>query len=217
MRLSNKIVLASTSNDKLREMRALFERYPEVEIVSAKGIIANPEKLAFAEIHDNYTDNATAKARLANQACHYVCLADDTGLEVDALEGRPGVHSHRFAKLTPGSPHSNLEQHDANRRLLLEELKKRPDAPRTARFVTVLALSIEGLLVHARGTLEGSIAEEASGGNGFGYDSLFIPQGRKLTLAELSEQEKNAISHRAMAVRALMEKLKDLGVVFVKP
>jgi XTP/dITP diphosphohydrolase len=105
-----------------------------------------------------------------------------------------------------------MNQDQANVALLLEELKRRPNAPRTARFVCELALALEGLLIHARGVLEGTIGEEPKGGGGFGYDCLFIPEGATKTLAELSANEKNSISHRARAVHELMAQIRNLGI-----
>jgi XTP/dITP diphosphohydrolase len=214
MRLANRIVLASTNHDKLLEFRALFKAYPDVEIVSPEGLLRNPEKLGFAEIHDTYLENAIAKARLANQGSHYPCLADDTGLEVLALEGRPGVRSHRYAPMPSGSS-SKIAQDEANRQLLLKELKGKTE--RTARFVTSLALVMEGICLHATGTLEGTIAEAPRGDNGFGYDPLFIPKGQQKTLAEMTDSEKNALSHRAKALQELFLEVRTRGIVFAKP
>jgi XTP/dITP diphosphohydrolase len=208
MRLCDKIVLASMNPQKWEEFRVLFATYPEVEITSPEGMLRNPDKLAFVEIYSTYLENAIAKSRLVNQATHYPSLADDTGLEVDALQGAPGVRSFRFA-----SPPSA----EANRNLLLQKLAEKRGAPRTARFVTALALTLEGLLLHAQGTLEGAISETPRGGGGFGYDSIFIPKGQMKTLAELTATEKNEISHRAIAVHQLMQAVRSNGIVFVKP
>lgn len=208
MRLSNKIVLASTNRGKWEEFRTLFAAYPEVEITSPEGLVRNPEKLGHVEIYSTYLENAIAKARLINQATHYPSLADDSGLEVDSLGGAPGIHSARYAN--PSVPASN-------RKLLLQELATKSGTPRTARFICVLALHIEGLLIHSQGTLEGEIVENERGHQGFGYDSLFAPKGFQKTLAEMSLPEKNAISHRAKAVHNLMIEIRSRGIVFVKP
>lgn len=217
MRLSNQIVLASMNSGKFREFQALLKTYPEIELLPVEGLIRNPEKLALVENHETYLENAIAKARIANQACHYPVLADDTGLEVDALGRKPGIQSRRYARLTSKNFHSQITQDQANIELLLKELQAVPLAQRTAKFVTALVLVIEGLLIHAEGILTGTLAEAPRGEYGFGYDSIFIPQGSQKTLAEMSEQEKNTLSHRAQAIRELMLRIHNRGIVFVKP
>ena len=217
MRLSNQIVLASLNRGKLDEFSELFSGYPDIEIVSVDGLVRNAEKLEFVEIYDTYLDNCAAKARLANHGCHYPALADDTGLEVDALGGKPGVRTRRYASITGQAPLSNVEQDRANIEFLLSELKKVGATNRSARFVTVLCLVVEGIMLHATGTLEGTIADHPRGSHGFGYDSVFIPKGSSKTLAEMSETEKNALSHRAKAVQELMHKAQERGIVLAKP
>ena len=215
MRLSNKIVLASTNTDKLREFKSLFTAYPGIEVVSATGHIRNADKLGFAEKFDTYLENASAKARLANMGSHYPTLADDSGLEVDALGGKPGARSRRYAQI-PGYP-SRTEQDRANIELLLSEMKKSGNASRNARFVATLVLIIEGISVHATGILEGTIAEAPRGQMGFGYDPIFIPNGSNQTLGEIAESAKNAISHRAKALTELMNQVRARGIIFAKP
>lgn len=210
MRLSNKVLLATLNRNKFEEFRTLLSVYPEIELVPAENLIRNPEKLQFVERHSTYLENAIAKARHANLASHYPALADDSGLEVEALQGRPGVRSHRYA-----TPKATLTQDQANLELLSSEMKKEKN--RTARFVTTLALMIEGILIHATGTLEGTLAEEPRGLNGFGYDSLFIPKDSSKTLAEMTDQEKNKISHRALALHKLLAEVKARGITFAKP
>ncbi|MBC7692496.1 MAG: RdgB/HAM1 family non-canonical purine NTP pyrophosphatase [Methylotenera sp.] len=215
MRKSNLIVLASTNADKYREFKSLLSAYPEIELATADGYVRNPGKIGFAEQYDTYLENAAAKARLVNLGSHYPSLADDSGLEIDALGGKPGVRSHRYAKV-PGSPSQN-DQDRANIEMVLSELRGKGTSDRSARFVTTLTLVIEGVMVHATGTLEGSIIETPRGTQGFGYDSIFTPKGSDKTLAEMSEAEKNAISHRAKAVHELMNQVKARGVVLAKP
>lgn len=210
MRLANKIVLATLNRGKFEEMKALLTAYPEVELLPAEQIIRNPEKLQFVERYNTYFENAMAKARLTNQGCHYPCLADDSGLEVEGLNGKPGVRSHRYA-----TPKPNLSQDQANIELLLSELGG--GKSRNAKFVCTLVLLIEGIMIQATGTLEGAIADKPRGNNGFGYDPVFIPRGANKTLAEMSESEKNAISHRTHAVQGLMGQIKNHGIVFAKP
>ena len=212
MRLSNKIVLASLNPHKFFEFRSLLASYADIELVSAEGLIRNPEKLGFAEQYNTYLENAAAKARLANQASHYPSLSDDTGLEVNALDGRPGIKTHRYAAYKSG-----MSQDEANIEKLLGELKGRPSTDRGARFVATLALVIEGVMLHATATLEGAVAEAPRGKNGFGYDPIFIPKGSQKTLAEMTDAEKNGISHRGKALHELMAQTKSKGIIFAKP
>ena len=218
MRLSHEIVLASLNADKLREFKALFSSYPEVKIIQAEGLLRNVEKLALVETFKTYAENAIAKARLANLGCHYPTLADDSGLEVMGLDGRPGVESHRFAQPQSGGfSFTKTQQNKANVDLLLQQLQGQPANGRKARFVCTLALCLEGILITATGTLEGTIAEQPRGQNGFGYDPVFIPEGSTKTFAEMTDAEKNMISHRAKAVHQLMAQAKTRGIVFTKP
>lgn len=212
MRLANKIIIATANKDKFAEFKSLFQTYPELEIIPASEVLRNSEKLGLAEKYSTYLENAIAKARLANQGCHYPCLADDSGLEVLALEGRPGVLTHRYAL-----PKAGQSQSTANMEKLLGELKGKSGEQRQARFVATLTLVMEGLLLDATGVLEGQIAESPKGNRGFGYDPIFIPKGHQETLAELRDEEKNEISHRAVALRKLMEKIHANGISFSKP
>jgi XTP/dITP diphosphohydrolase len=212
MRQAQTLVLASTNRHKFEEMVSLFKLYPGIEIVPADARIRNADKLALVETSDHYYDNAMAKARAANLACHYPSLADDSGLEVDALQGRPGAKSHRYA-----TPIKGKSQDQANIDKMLEELKSVPAEKRAARFVCHLALVIEGVSLHAVGTLEGTIATEPKGHRGFGYDPIFIPKGYTQTLAELGPEKKNEISHRALAIRSLMESIQAQDIVLARP
>lgn len=210
MRLSNKIVLASTNRGKLEEFKALLGAYPEVDLHSAQEFIRNPEGIQTVEKFETYLENAMAKSRLVNQACHYPALGDDSGLEVMALEGRPGVHSRRFAPAKRG-----LTQDQANLQHLLAEMKGQKK--RDARFVCTLTLVIEGLALHATGVLEGTLIEEPRGTHGFGYDPIFLPKGQSKTLAEMIPSEKNTLSHRAKALHELMTQVRAHGLVLAKP
>ena len=210
IRLSQKILLASSNRDKFEEFQDLFRSYPEIELVPAQSILRNAENLQLAEKYQTYLENATAKARYANQGCHYPSLADDSGLEVESLKGRPGVRSHRYA-----SPKANMTQDQANREHLLTEMKGSQN--RSAQFVCTLVLVIEGVLLHAVGKMEGTLTEVARGTEGFGYDPLFVPNGHTQTLAEMSRSEKNRISHRAHALHELMRQVTALGIVIAKP
>jgi XTP/dITP diphosphohydrolase len=212
MRSSHQILFASNNRDKFIELEAIFKAYPEIELVPANEVIRNTDKIALVENHTTYIENATAKARLANQGAHYPCLGDDSGLEVELLGGKPGPRSARYAIAKAGEAQS-----EANIQKLLSELRGAPMDKRKARFVTALALVIEGILITAEGTLDGMIAEAPVGTNGFGYDSVFIPSGTRQTLAQLRDDQKNAISHRAKAVHALMSQVKAKGITFARP
>ncbi len=212
MRLVNQVVLASMNVEKYREFKSLLLSYPEIELIPVEGLIRNPEKIGQVENHSTYLENAIAKARLVNQGCHYPALADDSGLEVNILNGRPGVRSHRYAP-----PKARVSQDQANVQLLLEELKGKPQAERTARFVCSLCLCMEGILVHSTGVLEGTLIESPRGENGFGYDPIFVPKGHSNTLAEMSGAEKNNISHRARALHDMIAQLKSRGMILTKP
>lgn len=143
-------------------------------------------------------ENASQKARYVYDRTGLDCFADDTGLEVEALDGRPGVRSARYAG----------EGHDfkANNRKLIAELEGKEN--RRARFRTVISLIRGGVEQQVEGIVRGVIATEESGTEGFGYDPLFIPEGSNVTFAEMSAEAKNAISHRGRAVAALVQILK---------
>ena len=150
--------------------------------------------------------NAVEKAEYLWKKFGKNCFADDTGLEVDALDGAPGVYTARYAGPDKGN--------EANMAKLLSELerveKEKGKIERTARFRTVVALIIDGKTTIFNGVLEGKIARSKSGSQGFGYDPVFIPDGYTTTLAEITLDEKNAISHRGKAMRAFAEYLKCL-------
>lgn len=143
--------------------------------------------------------NALQKARYIHERTGRDCFADDTGLEVEALGGAPGVHSARYA----------TDGHDfaANNRLLLRNLAGA--STRRARFRTVIALILDGRETLFQGAVEGCIAETEAGCGGFGYDPLFVPEGCDRTFAEMTDEQKNALSHRGRAVRKLAEYLHN--------
>ena len=195
-----RFVLATFNRDKARELEALLA-LPGLELVS----LAEWSQ-AIAPIEDGATllDNARIKARAALALTGLPAIADDTGLAVDALGGAPGVHTARFA-----GPAASYEENVAH---LLSALAKVPEKARSARFQTCcLAAFPDGREVVATGQLEGRIATERRGSRGFGYDPVFLlPDGRML--AELNHDEKNAISHRGQAVKALAARLRDAVV-----
>ncbi len=212
MRKASLLVVATTNRHKFEEFTALFKPYANFNLAPAQEYLRNADKLGLVETSDHYYDNAIAKARTCNHGCHYPSLADDSGLEVDALEGRPGVKSHRYA-----IPKAGQTQDQANNLKLLDELKSVPVNKRTARFVCHLALVMEGVLIHTVGSLEGTIATEMKGKDGFGYDSVFIPHGQTQTLAELGSEFKLKHSHRALAAQAMVEEVHKREIVLAKP
>ncbi len=196
-----KIVFATNNQHKLQEIREILG--DPFEILSLADIGCHED---IPETGNTLEANAHQKAEYVFDHYHIDCFADDTGLEVDALGGAPGVHSARYAE---GTDHNS----EANMAKLLRELGDNPN--RKARFRTVISLiQMEGgnpvcsREYQFEGSVEGSIDREKHGDGGFGYDPLFIPEGYDKSFAELGEEVKNQISHRARAVRKLAEWLK---------
>jgi XTP/dITP diphosphohydrolase len=192
-----RLVVATLNRGKGRELARLLADLPfEIVLLSDVPGARLPEETGLT-----YADNAEIKARAAADATGLLALGDDSGLEVDALDGAPGLYSARF-----GGP--GLD--DAGRSaLLLDRLRDTPDVQRTARFRCVLALvSPWGRVRFAEGVVEGVIARAPRGTGGFGYDPVFYYPPRGCTLAELPEGEKLQVDHRGAAVRALREVLK---------
>lgn len=198
------IVVATTNPHKLAEIREIFAHLP-IEVTALDALpapIAEPDEDA-----PTFEGNAEKKAVHYARASGRVCLADDSGLEVDALGGSPGVHSARYA----GTGSTRPERDAANNAKLLRELAGVPAAARTARFVCAMCMAApDGRVVaQSRGTFEGVIGREPRGSNGFGYDPLLVlADGR--TSAELSPAEKNSRSHRGVAARDIARALVDL-------
>lgn len=190
-----KYVFATNNAHKLEEVRQLLGDFAHILSLREIGIDEDiPENQSTLE------GNALQKARWVASRCECVCFADDTGLEVEALGGEPGVRSARYA---PGVGHDNK----ANMALLLSNLEGIDN--RKARFRTVIALIKGEKETLFEGLVNGTIAKEPSGNGGFGYDPVFIPEGYARSFAELSADEKNSISHRGRAVRRLAEYLKS--------
>jgi XTP/dITP diphosphohydrolase len=188
------LVLASNNNGKLREFAQLFASYRVTLYPQAKFIAVGAD-----ETGATFRENALLKARHASRASGLPAIADDSGVEVDALDGAPGVYSARFA----GENASD----EANNRKLLSELVAVPAEKRTARFQCVLAYvrnADDPAPLIAEGVWEGRILDEPRGANGFGYDVLFLPHGGSRSVAELTSEEKNSQSHRAQALRTLL-------------
>ncbi|ERJ70252.1 non-canonical purine NTP pyrophosphatase, RdgB/HAM1 family [Porphyromonas sp. oral taxon 278 str. W7784] len=191
-----KLVFASNNAHKLSEIRAILG--DRIEIISLSDLQCHDE---IPETADTLEGNALIKARYVWEHYGLYCFADDTGLEVEALGGAPGVYSARFA-----GEHASFED---NVSLLLERLSG-VAAPRRARFRTVIALIDEYGTHFFEGSVDGEITLERSGDHGFGYDPIFRPEGREETFAQLTEQEKNSMSHRGRAVQKLVRYLQAL-------
>lgn len=191
-------LLMSTHNDhKLREINAkLRAEHLPVTLTSLKELDDLEE---IPEDGETLEANALQKARIAYQRHGIDCFADDTGLEVDAMDGRPGVYTARYA-----GAHCSPED---NRRKMLGELEGVEQ--RGAAFRTVIALILEGREYIFRGEVRGSITTSEAGDGGFGYDPIFCPEGYDITFAEMSDEEKNRISHRGRAVDAMIAFLRE--------
>ena len=191
-----KIVFATNNAHKLDEVRQVVGEKFEIVSLRECGIVED-----IPENEPTLEGNALAKARYIYERTGFNCFADDTGLEVDALGGEPGVRSARYA--TDG------HDDEANKRLLLERLQGVEN--RAAQFRTAVALILGGKEYLFEGIVRGEIALEQHGEGGFGYDPLFFPERGDLTFAQMSSEEKNAISHRGRAVRKLAEFLQQMG------
>ncbi|MCH5329616.1 MAG: RdgB/HAM1 family non-canonical purine NTP pyrophosphatase [Alistipes sp.] len=187
------IIFATNNAHKLSEVQAVLGEGFRLLTPRECGICED-----IPETQPSLEGNASQKAHFIYDRTGRNCFADDTGLEVYALDGAPGVHSARYA--TDG------HDFEANNRLLLKNMEGITD--RRARFRTVISLILDGREYLFEGRVEGRIAEEPSGAEGFGYDPLFIPDGYSKSFAEMSAEEKNEISHRGRAVRKLVEFLR---------
>lgn len=191
-------VLATRNDHKVEEvMRILQAEGVDIELLALPA-----EAPDVAETESTFAGNALLKARSAAEATGLPAIADDSGLCVDALHGMPGVLSARWSG-RHGDDAANLA-------LVLAQLSEVPDGRRGAQFVCAAAWVVPGSQEHVvEGVLEGSLARDARGSNGFGYDPIFIPQAYALTTAELRPHEKDAISHRGQALRALARSVMD--------
>ena len=190
-----KLAIATNNAHKLQEIRAILSgQFDELLSLKDLGIDVDVE-----ETGTTLEENALLKARTIQAICHIPTLADDTGLMVDALDGAPGVYSARYA----GEEHNDA----SNRALLLKNLQNEQN--RNAHFATVIAIVYpSGDFITSKGRVEGEILREERGNEGFGYDSLFYSYELKKTFAEASQEEKNSVSHRGRALRAMLEKLQ---------
>ncbi|WP_396137549.1 non-canonical purine NTP diphosphatase [Flavobacterium sp.] len=186
------LVFASNNKNKIKEIQALVS--DAIQIISLEDIGCTED---IPETAETIEGNAILKANYVTSNYGYDCFADDTGLEVNALNGAPGVYSARYAG----------EQKDANDNMdkLLSELKDKTN--RNANFKTVICLNLNGTQQLFTGIINGKIIDEKIGTNGFGYDPIFIAEGHDKTFAELSLEEKTTISHRGIAVQQLIRYL----------
>ena len=189
-----KLVFASNNKNKIKEIQQLLPN--AIELLSLEAIGCHEE---IPETADTIEGNAILKANYVTQKYGYDCFADDTGLEVEALNGAPGVYSARYAGMQ-----RNAED---NMNLLLENLKNQDN--RTAQFKTVIALNINGKQQLFTGIAKGKITLKKSGNQGFGYDPVFQPEGYQETFADLDLEIKNQISHRGKATQLLISYLTE--------
>ena len=192
-----RLIFATGNKDKMREIKAIMEGL-DYEILSMK------EAGLDIEIEENGTtfrENALIKARAIHALCHELVLADDSGLEVDYMDKQPGVFSHRFGG--EDTPYSIKNQ------MIMDRLKGVPDEKRTARFMCAIAAVLpDGKEIVTEAAMEGIIGYQEAGANGFGYDPIFYLPEYGCTSAELTPEQKNAISHRGKALRLMREELE---------
>ena len=194
------IIVAATQNKhKIQEIDAITREFG-MKIISRKD--AGVPDVEIVEDGDTFEENSYKKAYEIMKLCGKITIADDSGLEVDCLDGAPGVYSARFAGIDGDD--------EANNRKLVKLIRDVPYEKSTARFVSVITMVFpDGESIVARGEVEGHIMLEAKGSNGFGYDPLFVPVGYDRTFGEIESEIKNKISHRANALIALREKLDN--------
>ena len=187
-----KLIFATNNSNKIKEVSNLISN--QIAIISLKDIGCNED---IVESKNTIIDNAILKANYIKNNYGYDCFADDTGLEVDFLNGRPGVHSKRFA--------GENSTDELNMKKLLECMEESKN--RNARFRTVIALNINNQVITFTGVCEGEILKQRRGNNGFGYDPIFLPKGYNNSFGEMSIIEKNEIAHRSKAVKKLINYL----------
>lgn len=202
--MSHRVVLATRNAKKLDELQRILDGEGlSIEIVS---LAAFPDAPEVAETESTFAGNALLKARAIAEATGLPAVADDSGLCVDALNGMPGVLSARWA--------GGHGDDDANLDLVLGQISDVPDRRRTASFQCAAAVALpDGTERVVEGSVDGVLIRERRGSHGFGYDPIFVPLGHDVTTAEMSAEEKDAISHRGQAMRALVPVLRDLLAV----
>lgn len=197
--VEKRILFATGNAGKMKEIRMILSDLP-LPVVSMK------EAGVAAEIEENgstFEENAVIKARAVMELTGEIALADDSGLEIDYLGGAPGIYSARFM--------GEDTSYDIKNTALIEKLEGVPEEQRTARFVCAIACALpDGRILTSRGAMEGVIAHEIRGENGFGYDPIFYLPEYGLTSAEISPEQKNELSHRGKALRAMKEQLAGI-------
>ena len=188
------LIIASQNQNKLVEFKKILG--DKINLFSLSDIGLNQE---IPENEKTIKKNAMFKAKFVNTQTGKNVFADDTGLEIDSLNGEPGVYSARYSGVDR-NPDKNIE-------LVLRKLKNK--ANRNSRFKTIISLIIDGKSVNFEGVVEGKITEEKRGSNGFGYDPIFQPNGFASTFGEMSLKEKNKISHRSIAINKMVQYLKE--------
>lgn len=194
------IIIATKNKGKVKDFELLFNKY-DITVKSLLDLSTDIEDIE--ETGTTFEENAAIKAETICQMLNIPVIADDSGIEIDALNGAPGVYSARYA--------GTDKDDEANNQKVLAQLKDIPSSNRTARFVCVLAIAVPTkATVFKRGECEGTIGLEPLGENGFGYDPLFYPLGYDKTMAQMTPEEKNKISHRKKALVQLEDWLKKL-------
>lgn len=188
------LIIASQNQNKLVEFKKILG--DKINLFSLSDIGLNQE---IPENEKTIKKNAMFKAKFVNTQTGKNVFADDTGLEIDSLNGEPGVYSARYSGVETNS--------DKNIELVLTKLKNKSN--RNSRFKTIISLIIDGKSVNFEGVVEGKITEEKRGSNGFGYDPIFQPNGYASTFGEMSLKEKNKISHRSIAINKMVQYLKE--------
>ena len=188
------LIIASQNQNKLVEFKKILG--DKINLFSLSDIGLNQE---IPENEKTIKKNAMFKAKFVNTQTGKNVFADDTGLEIDSLNGEPGVYSARYSGVERNS--------DKNIELVLTKLKNKSN--RNSRFKTIISLIIDGKSVNFEGVVEGKITEEKRGNNGFGYDPIFQPNGYASTFGEMSLKEKNKISHRSIAINKMVQYLKE--------
>lgn len=193
-----RVIFATKNKGKIKEIQAVLGDSYEVITMEEAGINTDID-----ETGTTFEENAAIKAETVRDLCGEIVLADDSGLEIDYLNGEPGIYSARYM--------GHDTSYDIKNKNLIDRLTGVPDEKRTARFVCAVAAAFpDKPTIVVRGTMEGIIGYEIKGENGFGYDPIFFLPEYGMTSAELSPEEKNRISHRGKALRAIKEKLEEM-------
>jgi XTP/dITP diphosphohydrolase len=209
--VTRRLVLATRNEHKVHELRQILADLVDelgLEVVGADDVEGAPD---VAETEVTFLGNARLKAVALAEATGLPAVADDSGLAVEVLGGSPGVFSARWSGSTAGVDAARAVRDRANLDLLLEQVGDVPDEHRAAAFVCAAVVALpDGRVEGVEGRVTGTLVREPRGTNGFGYDPVFVPDGDTRTLAEYTDLEKNAISHRGNAFRALVPVLRDL-------